>query len=110
MSLRFPRRELFDVRMQLMEHDHDRDDNDDNTEEFVNAASDLVDGVYEGGLKTWECSIDLATFLHRTSRSIQQGNVLEVYSLSLSSSCLVFNRWTIAAGMRIINSFPLHIP
>jgi protein-histidine N-methyltransferase len=27
---------------------------------YVEAPSDLVPGVYEGGLKTWECSIDLA--------------------------------------------------
>ena len=28
---------------------------------FLDAPSDLVPGVYEGGLKTWECSIDLAS-------------------------------------------------
>ena len=27
---------------------------------FVEAPSDLIPGVYEGGLKTWECSVDLA--------------------------------------------------
>lgn len=25
--------------------------------------TDLIPGVYEGGLKTWECSLDLAYFL-----------------------------------------------
>lgn len=33
---------------------------------FLDAPSDLVPGVYEGGLKTWECSLDLAECLHRS--------------------------------------------
>uniref|UniRef100_A0A0B6ZSC3 protein-histidine N-methyltransferase n=2 Tax=Arion vulgaris TaxID=1028688 RepID=A0A0B6ZSC3_9EUPU len=35
----------------------------DNLSEAVNSHSDLVAGVYEGGLKIWECSMDLAEFL-----------------------------------------------
>ena len=31
--------------------------------EFLDAPSDLVPGVYEGGLKTWECSLDLVDYL-----------------------------------------------
>jgi protein-histidine N-methyltransferase len=31
--------------------------------QFLNAPSDLVPLVYEGGLKTWECSLDLASYL-----------------------------------------------
>jgi hypothetical protein len=27
--------------------------------------SDLVPGIYEGGLKTWECALDLAAYLDR---------------------------------------------
>ncbi|KAJ7049950.1 hypothetical protein C8F01DRAFT_1181069 [Mycena amicta] len=30
---------------------------------FLDAPSDLVPGVYEGGLKTWECSLDLVNYL-----------------------------------------------
>ncbi len=30
---------------------------------FLDAPSDLVPGVYEGGLKTWECSLDLVDYL-----------------------------------------------
>lgn len=30
---------------------------------FVDEATDLVKGVYEGGLKTWECSLDLVDCL-----------------------------------------------
>jgi len=36
---------------------------DSNDLGFIDAPSDLVPGVYEGGLKTWECSVDLAAYL-----------------------------------------------
>lgn len=32
--------------------------------------SDLISGVYEGGFKTWECSIDLVRFLHAHASSL----------------------------------------
>lgn len=62
-----PRRDLFDVRFQLL-NDTDADGDEEMVEapkelEFVDAPSDLVPGIYEGGLKTWECSIDLAAYL-----------------------------------------------
>lgn len=31
--------------------------------EYLDAPSDLLPGVYEGGLKTWECSLDLVEYL-----------------------------------------------
>ncbi|KAL1700263.1 hypothetical protein EV121DRAFT_283512 [Schizophyllum commune] len=33
------------------------------TPSFLDAPSDLVPGLYEGGLKTWECSLDLVDYL-----------------------------------------------
>lgn len=47
----------------------------------MDAPSDLLPGIYEGGLKTWECSVDLASYLSDTSRrhgSIQGKRVVEV--------------------------------
>lgn len=32
-------------------------------EHFVDEDTDLIKGVYEGGLKTWECSLDLVDCL-----------------------------------------------
>jgi protein-histidine N-methyltransferase len=66
-----PRRDLFDVRFQLLNNDDDGDYDDKEKNkpstqpelEFVDAPSDLIPGVYEGGLKSWECSIDLAAYL-----------------------------------------------
>ncbi|KAL5498805.1 hypothetical protein ACEPAH_2160 [Sanghuangporus vaninii] len=67
------RRDLFDARYQLIsETDTDSNINaietmsgsaliadTDNVLRLIENPSDLVPGVYEGGLKTWECSLDL---------------------------------------------------
>ena len=54
-----PRRELFDIRTQLMAEDQSSD------ESIVAGLStdDITPNVYEGGFKTWECSLDLAEYL-----------------------------------------------
>lgn len=54
-----PRRELFDVRAQLLQ------ENSSASDQVVENLdkSDLRSGIYEGGFKTWECSIDLSSFL-----------------------------------------------
>ncbi|KAJ4375719.1 hypothetical protein N0V86_007252 [Didymella sp. IMI 355093] len=58
-TARLPRRELFDVRIQLMaEDDSSRPDLLTGLEN-----SDLQTNVYEGGYKTWECSLDLVRYL-----------------------------------------------
>ena len=58
------RRDLFDARFQLISTDDGgRTDEAPSGVDFVDAPSDLVPGVYEGGLKTWECSIDLAGYV-----------------------------------------------
>jgi len=49
-----PRRELWHVKMQLMQGDQNPE---------LLGQSDVIKGLYEGGLKTWECSIDLAQYL-----------------------------------------------
>ncbi|KAK6432277.1 hypothetical protein LTR95_011556 [Oleoguttula sp. CCFEE 5521] len=58
-TLHLPRRELYDVRVQLMaEDDADKDETLSDL-----STSDIRTGVYEGGFKTWECSLDLASLL-----------------------------------------------
>ncbi|KXT17253.1 hypothetical protein AC579_5800 [Pseudocercospora musae] len=54
-----PRRELFDVKAQLLQED--QSSNDYVIDQLEK--SDLRSGVYEGGFKTWECSLDLASLL-----------------------------------------------
>lgn len=59
------RRELFDVRHQLMMEDStfDKKEGGSSAEEFNiligETGEDLRNGVYEGGLKSWECSFDI---------------------------------------------------
>jgi hypothetical protein len=72
------RRDLFDARFQLIS---DSEENDPQTrlDEAMNYAenpSDIVPGIYEGGLKTWECSLDLIQHLH--SQNIRGQRVFEV--------------------------------
>lgn len=63
-KLTLPRRDLFDARFQLIADDSLAPVEED-INAFVDAPSDLVPGVYEGGLKTWECSLDLIAYLQR---------------------------------------------
>ncbi|KAL3920279.1 MAG: hypothetical protein SGILL_003341, partial [Bacillariaceae sp.] len=46
-----------------------------------NNDTDLVPGVYEGGLKVWECSLDLCKYLHDNKNAIDKqggGHILEL--------------------------------
>lgn len=66
-SIALARRDLFDARLQLISSSTEENENEEgraNGLEFIEAPSDLVSGVYEGGLKTWECSMDLVDYLH----------------------------------------------
>lgn len=59
------RRELFDVKHQLM-LETDTQSNDDSTELDIllgDTSEDLRKNIYEGGLKSWECSYDLVDLL-----------------------------------------------
>jgi protein-histidine N-methyltransferase len=69
------RRDLFDARFQVISQDQEGEDEEGSRltagdkgkgkeRRFeVDEATDLVRGVYEGGLKTWECSLDLVDCL-----------------------------------------------
>ena len=39
---------------------------------------DLVSGVYEGGLKIWECSLDLVDYIAVNKHLVQGKRVLEL--------------------------------
>ncbi|KAG1560364.1 hypothetical protein G6F49_002767 [Rhizopus delemar] len=60
------KRTLADVRFQLAQQDNFVD-NDTDKEVIsmlsLSGNSDLIKGVYEGGFKTWECSIDMVEYL-----------------------------------------------
>ncbi|XP_071803471.1 histidine protein methyltransferase 1 homolog [Asterias amurensis] len=44
----------------------------------VDGHSDLIPKVYEGGLKVWECSLDLVHFLHDAEIPVKNKRVLEL--------------------------------
>ncbi|PHH63687.1 hypothetical protein CDD81_5559 [Ophiocordyceps australis] len=57
--LRLPRRELWDVRVQVMAEDGD--------DEAALGPLDVKTGVYEGGFKSWESSLDLVKVLRQVA-------------------------------------------
>ncbi|EIW66165.1 hypothetical protein TREMEDRAFT_35357, partial [Tremella mesenterica DSM 1558] len=78
------RRDLFDARFQFASSaslpypSFSGDTEIEMTEEFVDVGSDLVPGVYEGGLKTWEGGMDLVDVLSESILDIRGKRVLEV--------------------------------
>jgi protein-histidine N-methyltransferase len=93
-SLTLARRDLFDARFQLISESEEEGNPGHESAppsalDFVEAPSDLVRGVYEGGLKTWECSVDLVDYLNSVSvsRDVQGKRVLEVRALLFVSDC-----------------------
>jgi protein-histidine N-methyltransferase len=91
-SLTLARRDLFDARFQLISEGTEDETNatacsekgmkpEERTKalQFLDAPSDLVPGLYEGGLKTWECSLDLVDYLDSSQNGDMRGkHVLEV--------------------------------
>ncbi|KAG2107336.1 hypothetical protein BD769DRAFT_132913 [Suillus cothurnatus] len=86
-ELSLPRRDLFDARFQLISQNADDPDALEQPSiharsalHFLDAPSDLVPLVYEGGLKTWECSLDLASYLDSISSQfdVSGKRVLEI--------------------------------
>lgn len=71
-EMSIPRRELWDVRVQLMAEEDD--------EGLGNLGkNDVRTGVYEGGFKSWESSVDLVKVLNaRRNVELGQRCVLEV--------------------------------
>ncbi|EST05267.1 hypothetical protein PSEUBRA_005535 [Kalmanozyma brasiliensis GHG001] len=65
------RRDLFDARFQMLL------DEDDHSNSQVDTHSDLIPNVYEGGLKTWECALDLVEVLH-THSTTDHKHILEL--------------------------------
>ncbi|TQS37948.1 hypothetical protein Golomagni_01556 [Golovinomyces magnicellulatus] len=61
-----PRRELWDVRVQLMAEDDE--------ESLKNLGeNDIKTGIYEGGFKSWESSSDLVKVLYQREKSHKRG-------------------------------------
>ncbi|KAH8817666.1 hypothetical protein DL96DRAFT_1504322 [Flagelloscypha sp. PMI_526] len=57
------RRDLFDARFQLISDSEEREALEERAMKYIDDPSDIVPAVYEGGFKTWECSLDLVQYL-----------------------------------------------
>ncbi|BGP13924.1 hypothetical protein JCM10213_002568 [Rhodosporidiobolus nylandii] len=104
------RRDLFDARFQVLNQDDDegedgealpKDKGKQKEELFIDEQTDLVKGVYEGGLKTWECSLDLVDCLDERGFKVDEDlvtarvrgkSVLEVGCGTAVPSCALFAR------------------
>ncbi|KAH9974643.1 hypothetical protein BGW80DRAFT_1170132, partial [Lactifluus volemus] len=104
------RRDLFDARFQLllrptMTHDGRTIITPSGAEQHHHSAaaaaaaaadnssstdSDLVPGIYEGGLKTWECALDLAAYLDRDGKKRRGGRVLRFLGCGTAVPTLLF--------------------
>ncbi|EGN92498.1 hypothetical protein SERLA73DRAFT_190980 [Serpula lacrymans var. lacrymans S7.3] len=99
--LTLARRDFFDARFQLISEDvggasGTSDSHKRSALHFLDAPSDLVPFVYEGGLKTWECSLDLVSYL-------------EDYKVGLSDNNFTGNRvLEIGCGTAVPSLFILH--
>ncbi|KAG9324408.1 hypothetical protein KVV02_004428 [Mortierella alpina] len=88
------KRNLEDVKFQIAQEDEEFDAQENDTANDATATtitgpggvemlalagtSDLVKGVYEGGLKTWECALDLVAYLAEQKESFDGKRVLEL--------------------------------
>ena len=83
--------------------------------------SDLIPGVYEGGLKTWECSIDLCNYLYNQYRADTNDltTALDSNGITLELGCghglpgILVSRLGSANGSKVVfsdyNDFVLEI-
>ncbi|CUS08609.1 unnamed protein product [Tuber aestivum] len=79
-TVSIPRRELYDVRMQLMDEDELNGDGSERSMMAGLGKEDIRTSLYEGGLKSWECSVDLVRHLASLDERIGPGGkkVLEL--------------------------------
>lgn len=92
-GLRVYRRELFDVKHQLMFEEDRKIELNENLEGTLMGNDDLKKWVYEGGLKTWECSLDLIDYLAKDKSWVSRfSQFIELGSGTSLPGCFIFNK------------------
>lgn len=90
------RRELFDVKHQVMMEDDNSTDAEVTDEHKIligTNATDLVKNVYEGGLKSWECSVDTVDYLcSMQDETLFKDRIVELGCGTALPSTYLFNR------------------
>ena len=79
-----PRRDLFDIRAQLMAEEDPLSEDQNSLASL--STDDLKPRIYEGGFKTWDCSVDLAGHAQILLARVPAGDlsVVEVRSMPCS--------------------------
>ncbi|MCJ1388084.1 hypothetical protein MMC18_000928 [Xylographa bjoerkii] len=86
-ALCLPRRDLFDIRAQVMAEE-DLSSVDSNATAGL-LSDDILSRVYEGGFKTWECSVDLARYISNliaTGQLVLQGMDTHIIELGAGTA------------------------
>ncbi|KAL4913149.1 hypothetical protein BDW62DRAFT_169293 [Aspergillus aurantiobrunneus] len=82
------RREIFDIRAQLMVEDSVEEQTGDLIAGLEKG--DITPNFYEGGFKTWECSIDLAEFVAGEGVGFEDRHIVELGSGTAVPSLALF--------------------
>ncbi|KAG9253519.1 uncharacterized protein F5Z01DRAFT_657412 [Emericellopsis atlantica] len=94
-SMQIPRRELWDVRIQLMAEDEGQAEGMEGL-----GSHDVKTGVYEGGFKSWESSLDLVKVLasgnHLSSDDATPVRIIELGCGTALPSLAMF-QWSLAS-------------
>ncbi|KAK6206061.1 hypothetical protein LQW54_007896 [Pestalotiopsis sp. IQ-011] len=93
--VKLPRRELWDVRLQLMAEEEDGGEAEPGL-----GSHDVKTGVYEGGFKSWESSVDLVKVLEKSQSLLaSQDEVPCVIELGCGTALpsLALFQWAISA-------------
>ena len=98
-----PRRELWDVRVQLMAEEGEQQDSEAHQDSEIEPGlgkHDVKTGIYEGGFKSWESSVDLVKVLasEGVSTTLAGGpcRVMEVRGLPVPTAIGRDPRWLTA--------------
>lgn len=83
-----PRRELWDVRLQLMQQDDDQ-----NLKHL--GGEDVKTGIYEGGFKSWESSSDLVQVLSIQRQCLENEKPAPRKILEVRLRALPYNFWIV---------------
>ena len=93
------RRELFDVKHQLMSESNveqtTTNENGDPILEILlgDTAEDVRKNVYEGGLKSWECSIDIIELLNNHGKDFSTEQIFDLGCGTALPSTFVFGKY-----------------
>ena len=79
-----PRRELFDIRAQLMAEDGQL-----SSDSIAGLSTDdIIPSFYEGGFKTWECSLDLSAYIEANVDVHYEGSLRDTTIIEVSRRAL----------------------